>query len=229
MHIRHVTIHSSNLDAQRRFYTHTLGFPLLDDGPDYLLLSVGTSTLMLRENAEMQIHHIAFAVPEHQFEQVLAWTQARVTVLPFKGKPFIDFSKSSWQAKSVYFEDMAGNVLEFIARHRLPDPAAPPTFSSRSVRGISEIGLASLDVPALVDQLQAAFGLPVFDGSPDSSFCALGDDHGLLICVEAGRNWLPTDNRPSGVYPVRVALAGHHDHTLTVEGHPYTLRSFAAG
>jgi hypothetical protein len=63
------------------------------------------------------------------------------------------------------------------------------------------------DVPAAIDALQNAFGLPVF-GTAAAEFTPLGDHDGLLIVVRQGRPWFPTTTvTPSlGAIAVTVEL-----------------------
>jgi len=224
MYIRQVTAYTTDFDAQRAFYTGTLGFPLLREATDSFTLGAGAAKLTFQRapaGDTPHIQHIAFNIPPHQFEQALDWTEARVSLLRHEGKRFVDFSRTTWRARSVYFEDAAGNVLEFIARERTPAPDAPAQFSAASVLTIGEIGLAAAHPPALTMPLRQELGLPVFDGDPHGTFCALGDDNGLLLVVEQGRAWLPTENRTAVVKPVAVKVAG--DHPSTLEQAPYTV------
>ncbi len=223
MHIQNVTLFTHAFEDQIAFYGGQLGLPMAREGDAQFVVTVGTSTLTFRRTDTPKINHMAFNIPEHQFQQALDWAADNVTLLPHEGKPYVDFSDSHWEAHSLYFEDAAGNVLEFIARHRLPAPDAPDAFDATSVQCISEVGFAADDVSRVAQPLQTALDAPVFSGDLDGSFCALGDDHGLLICVEAGRMWLPTDNRPSMVAPVSVTVAGDRDATHDIDGYPYQV------
>jgi hypothetical protein len=184
---------------------------------------MGASLLTLRQSNDYHLHHITMNIAPQHFEQAIVWAAARVTLLPFKGRNFIDFSQSKWKAKSIYFEDTVGNVLEFIARERAPMPHAPESFGVDGIINISEVGLASANLPALVKDLQTALRVPIFDGDPKTGFCALGNDEGLFICVETGRNWLPTDNRPSAIYPIAIHIGDCGTGIHTFEGGAYTL------
>lgn len=223
MHIKDVKLYTTDLAAQAAFYIDKLGLAPVHRAADQFTVTVGRSTLTLMAAETAQIHHLAFDIPEHQFEAALTWADERLTLMPYEGEKFIDFSQTNWQAHSLYFEDAAGNVLEFIGRHRLPMPEAPTPFGIQNLQNISEVGLATDDLPGLVAQLQAKLDLPIFSGGPTGAFCALGDDHGLLICVKTGRPWLPTDNRLSAVHPVQMTIRGDAPATYSLEGHPYQI------
>ncbi|MEO0565082.1 MAG: VOC family protein [Chloroflexota bacterium] len=222
MRILSTTLHTADIDAQRAFYTDTLGFPLVSATSSSFTVAAGCTRLTFRASAgnERHAHHIAFNIPPHQLEEALAWTEGRVTLLPHDDEIVVHFS--SWEAKAFYFEDAAGNILEMIARNRTPALNASSPFSATSVLGLGEVGLAVDVLPTLTGLLQDGFGVPYFDGDPTGTFCALGDDDGLLIAVETERAWIPTDDCLSGAYPVAVTFEGDVDCTAQVEGH--TLR-----
>ncbi len=224
MHIRDIMLYTADFEQQRTFYTETLGFPVAEQDDNSFTLRAGWTRLTFRPSRDnsRHIHHIAFNIPPHQVVTALTWTEARTSLLQHEGNKIVDFSTTTWQARSCYFEDATGNVLEWIGRQRTPAPHAPDAFSPANVLGVGEIGFALEEPAKLTQMLRDTLDLPVFDGDPDGSFCALGDDHGLLIVVETGRNWLPTDNRPSGKYPVAVTVTG--DHPGFVAMGPYTVR-----
>ena len=65
-----------------------------------------------------------------------------------------------WNSQSLYFAGPDGILLELIARHDLATLSSWGRFTSADLLRISEIGLAVPDVPAAVESLQNAFGLP---------------------------------------------------------------------
>ncbi|MEO1443557.1 MAG: hypothetical protein AAFV33_24355, partial [Chloroflexota bacterium] len=168
MHIQQVRLHSTHLEQQQQFYTQTLGLPLIHSDGSAFTVQMGATAFTLTAADTPNIHHIAINIPPPQFERAMAWTEARVPLLLYNGKIFVDFSKSTWQARSVYFEDMGGNVMEFIARERLIVPGVPDAFAPEHIIGVSEVGLATDNVPGLVSALRDALHLPVFDGDPET-------------------------------------------------------------
>ena len=115
------------------------------------------------------------------------------------------FDFEFWNAEAVYFEDLDGNVLELIARHNLRDDRGG-SFGPESLLAICEVGVPLVDPPSAIETLERTFGLSVFSGDRDQ-FTAVGDEHGLLIVVRAGRAWLPT---------ARTAIEGYAH--VTIEG-----------
>lgn len=228
MQIRDIMLYTADFETQRAFYTQTLGFPVADTGDQFFTLQAGWTRLTFRPTRDntRHIHHLAFNIPPHQVEAALGWTEARTPILLHEGAKIVDFSGTSWRARSCYFADAGGNVLEWIGRQRTPAPGAPAAFTPANVLGVGEIGFALPDPAQLTAMLRETLELPVFDGDPHGSFCALGDDNGLLIVVEAGRNWLPTTDHPAGEYPVAVTVLGERPGFVACG--PYTVREVSA-
>jgi catechol-2,3-dioxygenase len=229
MQIQHITVYSASLQSQIAFYQR-LQLPIIEMSDHQFTLQIGHSRLTFRQaqDNERHVHHIAFNISEHLYEQAIAWAQARVDLLPYEGSVRVDFTDSHWNAHSLYFADPAGNILEFIARHNLRESTPATNFDQGQIKGISEIGLAAPDASVIATALTETLGIPVFSGDPHGSFCALGDDEGLLLAVQAGRMWMPTDNVPSGVFPVEVTVLGTEQRTLTMDALPYTVHVVTA-
>jgi hypothetical protein len=124
----------------------------------------------------------------------------------------------------VYFFDPAGNVVEYIARHDLANPA-PGGFSSADILCVSEIGLIVDDVIAVADSLKGVVGLSSYRGASDL-FTALGDEMGLLLVMKRGRflNFDPsTDEKAARVYPTAATVGAPGAATHRIAGFPYVL------
>ena len=92
-----------------------------------------------------------------------------------------------WLARSAYYYDSAGNIIELIARERVP--------GDELLIEVSEVGLPVADVGAAVDFLETELGVPHFSG--DQNFSAVGDDHGLFILVPGRAAWLSRTGPPA--------------------------------
>ncbi|HEV3377301.1 MAG TPA: hypothetical protein VG126_08485 [Thermoleophilaceae bacterium] len=134
--------------------------------------------------------HFAVNVPPQRFEEAVAWARERVELV-HDDVPF-----PAWRARSAYFFDPAGNIVELIARERAP--------GEELFLEISEVGLPVADVGAAVEWLESELGVPHFSGDR-RSFSAVGDDRGLFIVVPVGRPWLFTEE-PAPDAPVRVTI-----------------------
>ena len=177
---------------------------------DWYAHGVGRMPLAF-EPGEASPQHVAFHVAD-----LAAWRE-RLDVPLLRGDDGADeFDFSNWGgARSIYFEDPEGNVVELVAR-----PDARPELS------LAEVGLPTDDVAAAVDALDRELGLPHFDGDR-ASFSAVGDPDGLLIVVTVGRGWFPT-HVPAGGAAVAVRLAaddgaGERELVLPGSRHRVTL------
>lgn len=207
MKILDVTLQTHRLAELKAFYTQVLELPLAEEKAAAFAVQVQHTRLRFRQAAagEEPQYHFAFNIPENQLAQARAWVAARVPLLrSADGTEEFDFA--NWHAHAFYFEDPAGNILECIARHDLPNATSAP-FSGASLLGLSEVGLPVADVLAFCGQLTAQLGVPSFaKGTPTAHFSAMGDDEGLLIVVPLEKKWMPTD-KPVQACPVEVVLA----------------------
>jgi catechol-2,3-dioxygenase len=201
--ILEVELPTSALAAQRAFYGDALGLDLLGEDADRVTLGAGATRLtFVAVPEDPGAQHFAFNVPENRIEDATHWLAGRAPLVPGpKGEHVLDFS--GWNADAVYCFDPAGNVVELIARHSLPNASDEP-FGPRSLLSVSEVGMPVDDVPGAVAYLEGELGIPVWDGDR-KGFTALGDDHGLFIVVPRGRDWFPTD-RPATTEPIATTI-----------------------
>ena len=203
MNITRLELLSLDLQAQKEFYANTLELPvkLTSSG---LEVNAGKTDILFTQAAPdfEGAYHFAFNIPENQFRAAKVWISSRVPLLRDEnGKD--EFESESWNSKSVYFKDAAGNVLEFIARHNLIN-TVEGDFDSRQILQVSEIGLPSEDVLELTNELCTRLNLSVFKQQPNETFTPVGDDHGLFILPIRGRIWIPNSGVPAKLLPVKV-------------------------
>ena len=195
---------------------------MLGQTPESFTVKAGSTALQFRA-AESKPYHFAFNVPENKLNEAKAWLSERVKLLEGDGQD--QFFSESWNAEQVYFLDMDGNILEFIARHELSDARADP-FSSQHILNVSEIGYVVSDVLRTVSNL-GELGLGPYR-KPGERFAAVGDAHGLLIVAEIGRPWFPTGGLPdevkAAVGPLELTLSSPQPFDYTEPGLPYRLR-----
>jgi len=207
MRLHSLQLWAADLPAQHDFYTRVLELPVLAESDQRLELQAGATRLIFQRPpatwSEVCTYHFAFNIPENLFDAARVWWTARAPLLLSKaGEATYDFTH--WNAHAFYFADAVGNILEFIARHALPN-AAPPPFSSHHMLNISEIGLATDDVLATAARLQTEWGIDPYR-APGDTFAPIGDEEGLLIVVKRGREWFPDTGRIAGAYPVWAEL-----------------------
>jgi catechol-2,3-dioxygenase len=151
--------------------------------------------------------HFAVNVPPDRFGEAVEWARERAELL-HEDVPF-----PAWRARSAYYYDPGGNIIELIARERAP--------GEELLLEVSEVGLPVDDVGAAVEFLESELGLPHFSGDREG-FSAVGDDRGLLIVVQVGRPWLFTD-RPASDAPLRIVLEGERERSVTVPGSEHRI------
>ena len=169
---------------------------------DWYARSLGRVPLAF-EPGEASPQHLALHV-----DDLPAWRERLPVPLLRDEDGHDEFDFGNWDgARSIYFDDPEGNVIELVAR---PEP--------RPELSLAEVGLATTDVAAAVD----ALGLPLYDGDR-ASFAAVGDADGLLILVIVGRGWFPS-RVPAGDAAVAVRIEAGDDRELTLPGSRHGIR-----
>lgn len=195
MKILELDLLSPDMKTTAWFYQTVLGFRLLTSHPGHLQLQAGDTILNFRPaEGRPCVYHLAFDIPHNQLEEAFEWVNQRVDILPVTNESKIaDFV--NWKAKSFYFFDPHGNILEYIARFKA-DTASKKHFNGDSVLYVSELGIVTADVQRTIRQVSTDFSVPVFSRQPPmQDFAALGDDRGLFIVVTEERAWYPTQTK----------------------------------
>jgi len=221
----HLTLMTQPLEAMRRFYGETLGFPILRQQKDSFTLVAGDSSIEFRRAAtdSKPFYHFAFSIAENKIEQAKTWTEQRTEVLTQSrtDKQIIHFR--NWNAHALYFRDPAGNIGEFIAHHTL-STASTGEFTLEDVLYTSEIGLVVEDVREATREIEPLLGLEeARRGS--RNFAAVGDARGYFILVPNERIWLPTDDVQAEPHPVHARFASRRTATTTLKAGPFDLNS----
>ena len=209
MHLKEIKLYTAHLQELFYFYYETLG---LDCELTRIELQIRTKDSLLRFEKSVAdndpYYHFAFNIPSNKIEEAYIWLKERVKLLWIEDyKSFIaDFNK--WHAKSLYFIDAGGNVVEFISRFDLAD-ITEESFSATLIRNVSEIGLVfpASSYNEKINQLLSTWDLSYFiKQKPLEEFRAIGDDEGLFICVPEHRSWYPLMDKPAVLYPMEVQV-----------------------
>lgn len=219
------------LDEMRAFYGDALGLPILEHDERAITIGAGLTKLTFRRaepNQGEPWYHVAFNIPENKLFLARKWQLARTPLhqrppgSSLAGYPDVaDFQH--WNAHAVFFWDPAGNLLEYIARHDLPN-AAPGGFTSSDILYASEIGLIAQDVPAASASIRDALGWEAFRGA-GPTFQPIGDDRGLIIVFPIGRDWGRADGLTTRVFPTRVTVRGTRPSTFELPEHPFRIET----
>jgi hypothetical protein len=188
------------------FYKTGLELPVDTTKENETTIMICKTELIFKQvSAADPFYHVAINIPANKIEEAKNWLTSRVELIwmePYKSD-IANFV--NWHAKSVYFFDPAGNIIELIARFDL-DNKTDERFSAAQFLSVSEMGLVIKEgeFDRSVANLLQQYQLPYFDKQPPlPQFRAIGDDEGLFIVVPDNRNWFPT-NKPSGIFPIEV-------------------------
>ena len=209
------------LDTLALFYGGRLGLSFVVTAAETLTVLTGTSELIFRyEHGFTGIYHFAFNVPENRLDKVREYLEKSniALIADADGKTVFDFH--FWDAHAIYIYDPSRNIVEFIARHELSgvfpnsDTAFRPVVD---VQCISEVGLATADVPALAAHLLATLCIETYRES-NANFFPIGNANGLFIVVSEGRVWYPATGIPAQILPVVATAANEKGRRFTIRG-----------
>ncbi|MBP2284478.1 catechol 2,3-dioxygenase-like lactoylglutathione lyase family enzyme [Flavobacterium sp. CG_23.5] len=174
------------------FYNEIMGLKIISRDKYGISFAAGSTKLTFRPSENVKpVYHFAFDIPNNKLQEAFAWMEKNVEILvvipPDKIADFYN-----WNAKSFYFYDNNGNIVEFIARYSLDNTSEKP-FDGDSILSVSEIGFVSKNIEKLSDEMCAKYNLSVFSKQPKrDKFIVLGTDTGLFILVDENRDWYPT-------------------------------------
>lgn len=221
MRITRLTLPSTDVDACLAFYRDVL--QLRTTG---MTVHVGWSDIdIVPSSVATGSVHLAFNIPHHRFEAACAWLRQRALLLrdPLGEERFR--IGGAWDADSVYFAGPHDAVLEIIARRPLAlEGASGGDFRSCEIACVSEVGLPTDDVPALVRKLVVSTGLVPF-GDVSDVFAPMGDHEGLLIVVDSRRPWFPELRRLPFANCIQVTIEGVLPGAVVVDGQGWRLAS----
>ena len=209
MFFKKILIQTSRLQELQDFYQSVLELNVQEINVSSIRIHIGNSTLEVEETkSEDPFYHFAINIPANKIEEARSWLLNRKIELLWMEDYESDIADfKNWNAKSVYFFDPAGNIVELIARFDLKNET-DESFSSNHFLSISEIGLVfpQDDIDQQVGRIIKETGLSYFLKQPPMpQFKVLGDDEGLFIIVTENRNWYPT-TRPSGIFPLEISF-----------------------
>ena len=219
MLVKKLVLQTAYLKTLEEFYSSILELPVNRINEKEIEINIGSTSLVFSETKETDpFYHFAINIPRNKIEEARIWLSGKVKLL------WMDDYKSDianfvdWHAKSVYFYDPAGNILELIARFDLGNETND-AFSSKQFLSISEVGLVlnHETFESETTKLLHDYSLSYFMKQPPlPQFRAIGDNDGLFIVVPERRNWYPT-NKPAGIFPMSVEFGN--------EGKKSTMRT----
>jgi len=203
MKILELGLLTDDLFQTERFYTEKLELKIRRKSKSSISFLIGKSILtFVKSDNQNPFYHFAFNIPNNKLDEALSFINSKICVMTVSGnKKIIDFE--DWNAKSIYFRDNNGNILEFIARFDINNQINS-MFANSQILSISEIGISVDNVTKECELIKLNYNLEYFSKQkPAENFAALGDDNGLLILAKDRRNWFPTDS-PSGKHWTKI-------------------------
>jgi hypothetical protein len=192
MRIKKLKIFSSSVEQQYNFYCEKLSLNCIEKKVDSFTIQAGESLLEITSTKEVftSKYHFAFNVEPSLIQEALDFLKDReIFIFENEQQQLIAFP--DWNAKSIYFKDADGNILEFIARYNLSAEKYDHPFSITDVKNISEAGVPVEDTTIFIEILQQHTNIDVWKYyGPD--FVPVGDEYGLFIVVRQPRDWFPT-------------------------------------
>lgn len=142
MLLKEIRLQTNHLSALYNFYKEVLELNTVYPDEKSISITAGKSILIFEEIKvdENPFYHFAFNIPYNKFEEAFEWMQQKMEFLWLDDYKGYIANFVNWNAKSFYFLDPAGNILEIIARFDLND-VVEEKFSSMHIRNISEMGL----------------------------------------------------------------------------------------
>ena len=155
-------------------------------------------------------YHFAFNIPGNHMAEAKKWLQIRVELNHEDGNDEVYYK--SFDADAIYFDDPAGNVVEFIGRRTRNSPG---NFTINSLMDISEMSITTPYVSEVALKLQGV-GLTSRNNNPiePDSLNFLGQDDTYIILVPPNRRWY-FSNKVSETYPLEIELV--NDRSILID------------
>ncbi|MEI4771280.1 glyoxalase [Psychrobacillus sp. FJAT-51614] len=196
-----VMFYTNHLKKLKGFYGNVLGLPILEASSSYFTVSIGKSTLTFCESEQPTLYHFAINIPGNQFKLAKQWALERVTLNREDAVDEIYYTR--FNADAFYFEDPAGNVIEFIARRSVDKWS---DFSVESLLNFSEVSITTPFVQEVGEQLQD-IGIPIsghVEIEPDE-LNFLGSKDTFILLVPPNRRWY-FSKKMSETSPLEIEL-----------------------
>lgn len=230
MNIRMITAEAIDLASLKEFYHQILGLSIAEEDDHSFTIEIGQSELEFRQHTGNlhPVYHFAINIPANKIEEATLWLQKKTALISPDGSNNYIVNFANWHAKSIYFFDPAGNILELIARFDQENTMNTP-FSSDQFLSVSEVALvfAQEELDAKTNQLLHDFHLSYFDKQPPlETFRAIGDDEGMFILSAEGRAWYPTKDRIAEPAPLKVYFS--HGSSDSLLEYDHELQSWSS-
>lgn len=205
MKLQHVTLLTNQVHAMQDFYKETLELPIINATDMSFEAQIGASTITFQQSNSFvkPFYHFAIDIPANQFNEAKQYIVNKVPLLTEDGQDEVYFEFSN--ARSLYFEDPSGNIIEWIARLE-DNPKSTEPFSSASLIGLSEMSFAVHDKITIAKQLKE---VGIVDRSSQEvaaeglTFMSDTKTKVYLLLTSENRKWLFSE-KVSKCFPVEI-------------------------
>jgi len=123
MLLKEIKLQTRHISFLFDFYHNLLELPVTSRDSTGILITAGKTNLIFEEVIDDTdpFYHFAFNIPSNKIEETLQWLKSRTELIIIEDYKNYIAEFTNWNARSVYFTDAAGNILEFIARFDLND------------------------------------------------------------------------------------------------------------
>ncbi|MGK7378937.1 serine hydrolase [Planococcus sp. 1R117A] len=208
-----VTLYTNRLKEMKGFYEYQMGFRIVEEDDTSFTLAVGDSQLVFQASERPAIYHFAFNIPGNQYTLAKGWASSRVTLNRQEGMDEVYYA--NFNADAFYFQDPAGNVVEFIARRHIDRMG---NFTVDSLLNISEVSITTKHVKEVGEQIEA-MDIPVRGnkGIEPHALNFLGQGDAFILLVAPKRTWYFSKQK-SEVHPLSIKLMDGRQIDITEEG-----------
>ena len=216
-----VTLYTDRLEEMKGFYEYQMGFRIVEEGSSSFTLAIGSSALVFRASEQPAAYHFAFNIPGNQFTLAKGWAAARVPLNRQEGMDEVFYA--NFNADAFYFQDPAGNVVEFIGRRNVDRMG---DFTIDSLLNISEVSITTPFVEEIGEQLEG-MDIPVrgSKGIEPKALNFLGQGDAFILLVAPKRVWYFSKQK-SEVHPLAIELADGRQIEIGVDGHFLETRPY---
>ncbi|MGG4091375.1 VOC family protein [Paenibacillus lautus] len=234
MRIIELELRTARLAEMKVFYTERLGLALADITEHSVTIIAGETRLTFvheEEGGILPSYHLAMNIPENQIREAKSWLLAKgCQVLSAKPLPYAGIQANEdiayfegTDAHAFYFEDPSGNLVEFIARHRMDNASTEP-FDHESILNVSEIGFPLRgSVSEAIQRLDSRLDVTRYIGD-GKTFQMLGDEHGMFILGDLAIGWYSSMKIPE-VHPIRMTILDPKEGEFQLDPYPYFIRA----
>ncbi|HSJ36771.1 MAG TPA: serine hydrolase [Planococcus sp. (in: firmicutes)] len=208
-----VTLYTNKLNEVKGFYEYQLGFRIVEEDDFSFMLAIGESQLIFRQSEEPASYHFAFNIPGNQFTLAKGWARSRVELNRQEGMDEIYYA--NFDADAFYFQDPAGNIVEFLGRRNMDKMG---DFTVDSLLNISEVSITTPHVAEVGKQLEE-MEIPVRGnkGIDPDALNFLGQGAAYILLVAPKRTWYFSKKR-SEVHPLSIELTDGRKIDIDEEG-----------